>query len=1430
LIFLEQNLLFNSFEKQILLCSFIKHSFYTPYFIAMRFFTIFAITSLLQIGLLGNLKAQDFAELYQKMVQETQAKNYTQAAAYGELAMPQAEKALGKGTDKLGSFYYNLGNIQGSAGNAAKAEAAYKKCIEIRKALVGVQHPDYIKTIDKLAQLYAATGRQAESDKLLAQLKKDQGSSSSENTNSGQDTPEFAKTLINQALGQIKAGKWGEAEKNLLKAVGIYQKNKLETPDAAIALDAYGLALGQKNKMKEAIPFFEQALQIRKTQLGEDNANTQATMLNLAVCYEETRQSAKSKVVLEQLLAAYEKGNVKENPKYTEVLSVLGRLYLNNKDIDNAAKVLLKALEVEKSKAASSPQYSQLLNDLTRLEFLRKNFPAAENYSRLGLEISEKNYSKNSLDYVNALVNLANTLKEQNKNTQAEKTYQQSQTILKQIKQEKSPQALQVNAALAELYASERRFEQAIKLYLQVLPQQKELVGVENPQYWQNLANLADCYVSIQKYKEARPYYEELINIQAAALSPSYPKWLMDLGAFYYETGKYQEAEAFFEQALGIYQENINNQASDYIEALENIASLYKNQGRYSESERLYRQALKTCKEKLGEGHIIYTNLQNDLARLYKSLGHFEEAEKIYKHNLLIASKQGESTAQYAQTLNDMASLYKDAGKFAETEPLLNKALEIRKKIFTEQSAEYSETLQNLAALYKLMGRYPESTTAYQRVLAIRKEVLGQLHPEYATTLNALASLYRKTNNLTKAEPLYKEALEIRQNFLGEDNPEYAFSLDNLANFYQVTQQYDKAEPLYKQAMNIKKKIYGVSHPIYAGSLNNLAVLYEKNNQTAQAEPLYKESLNILKTTLGDKHPKTIAALNNLAMFYETQEKFQQAITLFRQLATNTLDQVQKNFSTLSENEKRQFFATNKPYLDNFILFAANSVIRKSPESDKLAHEAFQLLVATKGIVLNSTGKARREILQSSDTKLITLYEEWLKLREMIAKLYNVGTVELKRRNINIDSLDLKARALEKELSSKSKAFNEAFNVQLNTWKDIHGKLKDDEVLFEITHVQGDKGKVFYVIFVLKKNTTQAPEIIVLNNGIELEEALAFYKNTIKFRREDKESYLKYWKPFEPFSKGMKKVYFSADGVFTQINPSTLFDPESRQFLLEKQNIEIITSSKDLLQIKGAEPLSGKVLLLGNPSYQINGTSDSKNVVDFDNQDGFWLRNSTFAGLPATQKEIENIETYLQANKSLQIKKLTDKNATEANLKSETGQVKVLHIATHGFFIPSHHDEEHDKSMNFSTAAEEDRDDPMLRSGLILAGVTDYFRSEKKSQDQEDGILTAYEIMNQKLDNTSLVVLSACETGLGKVQAGEGVYGLQRAFKIAGTQALVMSLWKVDDAATQELMQAFYEDWMKTNNKPLSFRNAQNKILQKYKHPYFWGAFIMIGE
>jgi tetratricopeptide (TPR) repeat protein len=1409
--------------------------------LALLFFSIFWLH--IQAQPLHKIQEQ-FGDLYQKMAQEGKNKNYAQACTFGSEAEPLAEKALESNQEKIASFYYNFAGFCAAAGEAEKAEKAYKQCLAIRKKALGVQHPDYIKTVDKLAQFYTQTNRQAEADKLLAQLKKEQNTTTAQNSTKtdtqnsdtapqGAESPEFAKTLTNQALTQIKARNFKEAEKNLTRAIGIYQKNNLQNTDFATASDAFGIVIvSQKGSYKEAIPHFENAYNIRKKELGENHQLSQESAFNLAVCYTQTRQYPKAQALFENILQNFEKSNQQSSPKYQETLISLAGLYLDGKNITKADPLLQKAYQIEQKNSQKSPQYVDLLNDLARLEFIRKNYHVAENYYRNAIEHYTATKNQNTLEYATALTNLGNILKEQNKNVEAEKTYQQAQQVLKGLKQEKSPEFLEISMHLAELLSKRGENEKAIKTYQQILPQLKELVGENHPYYWKSLANVADCFAALRKYKEARPYYEQLINNSAAQSSPNYPVWLINLGGFYYETGKYQESEKLFIQALQSYESQMQGVEVDYIETLEIVANLYKNQGRFTEAEKLYSKAIDFCKKQFGEKHFTFTTLQNNLAKLYKSLGRYEDAEQIYKQALARFTKADENSTAYAQLLNDYAVLYSDAGKFKEAEPYFETALSIFQKQTGEKSAEYANVLQNYGNLQRKMGRFSEAITNFQKCLSIRKEVLGELHPDYAVTLNALASLYKKAGNFEKAEPLYQEALNIRKNLFGEENPEYATSLDNLANFYQNTQQNAKAEPLYKKSLEIRKKIFGANHPIIAASMNNLAVLYTSTKQFAQAEQFYKDALAILKTNLSDKHPNYLATLNNFCMLLQEQGKFQVAMPLFQQLTQNTLSLIQKNFSTLSENEKRQFWAVNKPYLDNFVLFTANCVKGKIPKNEALAGEALDLLVMTKGIILNSTGKARKEILTSKDAQLLAQYDEWVKLREMIAKLSNLGTAELKRRGINLDSLENKAKNLEKSLSAKSKAFDEAFSSKVISWKDIQKRLSDKEVWLEFLRVQGENKEVLYVVFAVKKDSKN-PEVLTLNNGKILEqEELYFYKNSAKFRKEDKESYKNFWKPLETLIGNAQKIYYSPDGVYSQINPLALWDTEKNEYLWDRADIIFLTSAKDLLEKSTATKLQGKALLLGNPFYQIdNNLKINADAINLDEQSSYWIQNPVFTSLPATDKEISNIESILQKLNGLQVKKLLRAEATETNLKKEMGQYNLLHLATHGFFIPSDFEERSNAIISTEIAEDsQESNDPLLRSGLILAGVTDYFVNAKRSPDQEDGILTAYEIMNLPLDNVNLVVLSACETGLGKVQAGEGVYGLQRAFRIAGAKNLIMSLWKVDDTATQELMQSFYSELLKNPNQVQAFRNAQKQIREKYKHPYYWAGFVMLGE
>jgi len=213
------------------------------------------------------------------------------------------------------------------------------------------------------------------------------------------------------------------------------------------------------------------------------------------------------------------------------------------------------------------------------------------------------------------------------------------------------------------------------------------------------------------------------------------------------------------------------------------------------------------------------------------------------------------------------------------------------------------------------------------------------------------------------------------------------------------------------------------------------------------------------------------------------------------------------------------------------------------------------------------------------------------------------------------------------------------------------------------------------------------------------------------------------------------------------------------------------------------------------------------------------------APLPATKIEVEAIGKILKAS-GYQVTAFSQKTATEANLKATKGPV-LIHIATHGFFL-----RDVEKSGTaFGVNIENANDNPLLRSGILLADASSTVSGKRMPNlvSNDNGVLTAYEAMNLNLEGTDLIVLSACETGLGDIKAGEGVYGLQRAFLVAGADALIMSLWKVDDSATQQLMTNFYSNWSKLGNKQKAFKQAQLQLMTKYKDPYYWGAFVMMG-
>jgi CHAT domain-containing protein len=445
--------------------------------------------------------------------------------------------------------------------------------------------------------------------------------------------------------------------------------------------------------------------------------------------------------------------------------------------------------------------------------------------------------------------------------------------------------------------------------------------------------------------------------------------------------------------------------------------------------------------------------------------------------------------------------------------------------------------------------------------------------------------------------------------------------------------------------------------------------------------------------------------------------------------------------------------------------------------------------------------------MSSGNGKLIKDYGEWIDLKEQLAGLYSYSTEELKEQNINIDSLETVANLLEKTLSFNSKSFNQYNFINRITIADLRAGLRPDEAVLEVIRLryydQNFNDSCRYLGLIVTKNDPK-PTLVIIPNGQALENTAAkTYKQAIKNKTADEDSYNNFWKPFDDALKGKKKVYISLDGVYNQVNLNTLKKPGG-DYLIAAYDLVLVGNPKDILPDSNSLALAEmkNATLVGYPDY------GSEMIPE----------------LPGTLIEVDSINRVLKAS-GYKVSEFTRQNATETNLK-QVRKVSVLHIATHGYFLQ-------DVIKTYwpiGVAEENARNNVLLRSGLLLAGAASADKLKTSFDSTNNGVMTSYEAMNLDLAGTDLVVLSACETGLGEVKAGEGVYGLQRAFLEAGAGTLIMSLWKVDDKATQQLMNLFYNNWIRTGNRQKAFRDAQLQLMQKYPQPYYWGAFVMIEQ
>ncbi len=848
-------------------------------------------------------------------------------------------------------------------------------------------------------------------------------------------------------------------------------------------------------------------------------------------------------------------------------------------------------------------------------------------------------------------------------------------------------------------------------------------------------------------------------------------------GRFWHEANNPLQAQGHLLESLGQLATRFGTSHPDYLRSLHLMAKIQLALGNLAASEIMLADLQKTYLTNYGENYLPYLEITADLAQVYFSEGNYEKAwdfAQKAKEKLSEISLEHPLFLKLNQTISEIkfADLNPDGNGFSDLEIQLKNSAKMAEKYYGLSSVPYLKASGDLAKLYL----YSLQTKNF----SISEQLLK--------------------NNLEKIEA--KGLENALAGFNVFDGLDLARFRSHLAMLHHEKDEEKLAEYWYEKA--IQTMVIPLDNLERAGWLVDFARLkLSKNEELAESDHLL------------------------------------QGIEMYERL-------IDKVFPSLSEKEKERFFASVKADFNFFNYF----VLQKHKSQPNLLSDMYNHQLRTKALILTSTKRIRESILASGDEKLIANYNEWKVLREYLANL-NLPEAEIKKQGINLDSLEETANRLEKEIAIESTDFATQTINSKKTWQDVQKKLQPNECAIEIIRI-GHGKKVFYVALLVTSETKIHPELIELPEGNDLEgKYLKFYRTAIEYKIEDGNSYQKYWQPIQKAldksSTKIEKVYFSPDGIYNQINPKGFKNPKTGKFLLNEIQLETVTRTDDLLSFTGGEkPLKGKAFLLGKPIYNIKkeevvNSNPNSNKTELAENRGTYrtvrmvsaLREAKFAELPGTEKEVEGIAKVL-TEYDWRIRKRLGESATEQSIKQAMEENwEILHIATHGFFIgeTTPDTSEIPTSERAFKPIKQTRTvkglDPMLQSGVVLAGVNNFNPTELNS---EDGILTAYEAMNLNLSGTELVVLSACETGLGEIQNGEGVYGLQRALKVAGAKAIVISLWKVSDDATQLLMNEFYENWLKVGNKRLAFELAQQAVKLKYPEPYFWSAFVMVGE
>lgn len=1014
-------------------------------------------------------------------------------------------------------------------------------------------------------------------------------------------------------------------------------------------------------------------------------------------------------------------------------------------------------------------------------------------------------------------------------------------------------------SSLAEVYKAAHLFKQAERFYLHAA-KYRAVHPIEDvrkqARFWLNVGEL---YLEQGKYAQAEPYYaratDEIVK-KYGAEHLEVCRWRERQAGLYHSWGQLSKAEAMCQQNLQVVEAHYGKDHIELADRLNALAIVQAALNRNTEAEKNGLRALAIKEAALGAQHKDLVHLLTSVATNYLNARELPKAITTYERACkIIENNDGANALEMATPLLGLAKAHEAEGDYTRAETLFQRVLAVQESRLGPDHLDVSTTLRLLAHMYRDTNRLEAAAPLFERSVKIREALVDRDDSELAKSYLGLGMLYRSLHQYARAEPYYLRAVTIHESRPAEDREtaNYGFVLNNLAGLYTQMEQYDKAEALYLRAIPLVERAHGPEHPETSLCVSCLASLYQVRKEYDKALPLYQRSLKACRARLHPNHPQIAAALNDLAWIYVNTGDWDQAIDAMGQASRITRYHIGRVLPGLTDKEQAQFLEARQ-----FWFQAGQTLgVLKRDDPTAAAYSA-EWLLNGKGVIQAALAERALMARDATQPELAKTVQRLREVQNAVAALTleNSKAEDASNRRQQIDQLTAEEQSLAKQIGQSRGAPQPGEWIELAS---VRKALPPDSVLIEIANTHAfdfSSNRTFqalnmrYVAWIVPAEGQGDVRIIELGPTAEIDALVRKYGEAMDgaaaeildsgeavaeqaMRKRLGELATRVLQPLESQIGRYRRWIISPDWMLWDVPWAALPLADGR-WSIEDHAIGYVISGRDLIRSKakaGVRPDDrSSAVIFADPDFDLDPHQAGAELRREQRTGALSMRGgpaassaaipSNWSRLAGTAQEAREIAPRLTALVQIEPKLFAQQHALEGHFK-QLRQPPILVMSTHGYFL----------SDQSATAG--GIENPLLRCGLVLAGAN---RRAGRPSELDDGILTGLEIVGTDLRGTELVVLSACETGLGQVQNGEGVAGLRQAFQLAGAHAVVATLWQIHDRESAELMSGFFTHLADGKSKADALRDAQLALIKARRerhgaaHPFFWAAFTLTGQ